>query len=88
MITSSLVSTFWISGGSASSGDFVEDAGDAVADIVGGRVHVAADVELDGDPRSAVLARRLDELDPLDAGDAVLDHLGDPVSTTLAAAPG
>ena len=54
-----------------------EHAADAVAHVVGGRVHVARDVELDGDGRLAVLARRVDEANAFDAGDAVLDHLGD-----------
>ncbi len=58
-------------------GQLAENAADTVADVVGGRVHVAGDVELDRDDRLAVLAGRVDVADALDAGDAILDHLGD-----------
>ena len=77
MITSSLLSTFWISGGSASSGrssSTVETRS---------RMSFAAPSMSRSTSNCTVIAERpssltrLDEADALDAGDAVFDHLGD-----------
>src|SRR5690606_40547001 len=53
------------------------DGRDAVADVVGGRVDVAVDVELDAYLGALVLAVGLDLEDAFDAGDGVLDDLRD-----------
>jgi hypothetical protein len=43
MMTSSLLSTFWMLRRVGLGGELVEDAGDPVAHVVGGPVDVAAD---------------------------------------------
>ncbi len=58
-------------------GQLIQDAGDPVADVVGGAVDVAVDVELHRDHGAAVLTGRLHRADAFDAGDAVLNELGD-----------
>ncbi len=58
-------------------GQVVEHARHPVADIVGGTVDVAADVELDVDHGAAVFAAGFDETYALDAGDAVFDQFRD-----------
>ena len=50
---------------------------DPVADVVGGAVDVAAGGELDGDVGLAVARARGDRLQPLEAGELLLEHLGD-----------
>ncbi len=57
--------------------ELIQDAGDAVADVVGGAVDVAVDVELHRDLGAPVLAAGLHGADALDAGDAVFDQLRD-----------
>src|SRR5690606_35419203 len=52
-------------------------ARDAVANVVRGRVDVAAYVELDTDLRALILAVGFDLEDAFDAGDRVLDDLRD-----------
>ena len=54
-----------------------DDARDAVAHVVRGRVDVAAHVELDSDLGALVLAVGFDLDDAFDAGDRVLDDLRD-----------
>ena len=51
------------------------DTRDTVADVVGGGIDVAVDVELDADLRTLVFAVGLDLQDSLDARDGVLDDL-------------
>jgi hypothetical protein len=65
-----------------------DHAGDAVAHVVGGVVDVAVQRELDGHAGTAVTAGRGDPLDALDAGDLLLDRLGDAVLDDLGRGPG
>ncbi len=55
----------------------VDDPPDAVADVVGGRVHVAIGAELDIDRRAAVAGTGTQRFNSLEARNAVLDHLRD-----------
>jgi hypothetical protein len=62
----------------------IADSRDPVADIVGGAIDIAADIELDGDVGAAILAQGFDALDAFhprhhvldEAGDAGLHHVG------------
>ena len=65
-----------------------DHARDAVAHVVGGVVDVAVQREFDVHARPAVAAGRGDALDALDAGDLLLDGLGDPAFDDLGGGPG
>src|SRR5690606_20154600 len=54
-----------------------QHARDAIANVVRGTVDVPIEAELDGDARALVLTRGGDLFDPLEAGDAIFDHLSD-----------
>ncbi|MND99569.1 hypothetical protein D3C80_919560 [compost metagenome] len=65
-----------------------QHARDAVAHIVGRVVDVAIQRELDVHVRSAVAAGGVDALNALDAGDLLLDRLGDPALDHLGRSAG
>ena len=58
-------------------GHSARDPADRIAHVVGGRLDVAVEREFDGDPGVAVAAARINGLHAFDAGDGILDNLGD-----------
>src|SRR3546814_2632408 len=62
---------------SSDLGEAVGDAADRIAHVVGGGLDVAVEGELQGHRGAAVAAARLQGLDAFDAGQRVLEHLGD-----------
>ena len=58
-------------------GQLVDDRADAPLDVDGGRVDVRRVQEGDRDLRAALRRRRLEDVDVGDAGDGVLERLGD-----------
>src|SRR5262249_13828241 len=58
-------------------GQAVGGGADGVLHILHRHVHVAAEAEVDGDDADSFEALRLDVVDPFDAGDRVLDDVGD-----------
>jgi hypothetical protein len=58
-------------------GQAAASAADPVAHVVGGLVHVAVEVELDGDAGGLLLGIGADDADAVDGGDLALQRLGD-----------